>query len=55
MSVEGLKIPPGALTTGPLLSVTSASSLIVQLEENLPVIQEIPLRFLGQEDPLEKG
>ena len=30
-------------------------SLIVQLVKNLPVSQETPVRFLGQEDPLEKG
>ena len=26
-----------------------------QLIKNLPAIQETPVRFLGQEDPLEKG
>ena len=26
-----------------------------QLVKNLPVMQETPVRFLGQEDPLEKG
>ena len=31
------------------------ASLIVQLVKNLPVIQETPVQFLGQEDPLEKG
>ena len=29
--------------------------LIAQLVKNLPAIQEILVRFLGQEDPLEKG
>ena len=29
--------------------------LIAQLVKNLPVMQETPVRFLGQEDPLEKG
>ena len=28
---------------------------IAQLVKNLPAMQEIPVRFLGQEDPLEKG
>ena len=30
-------------------------SLIAQLVKHLPAMQEIPVRFLGQEDPLEKG
>ena len=30
------------------------ASLIAQLVKNLPVIQETPVRFLGQKDPLEK-
>ena len=31
------------------------ASLVVQLVKNPPAMQEIPVRFLGQEDPLEKG
>ena len=31
------------------------ASLIAQLVKNLPAVQEIPVWFLGQEDPLEKG
>ena len=31
------------------------ASLIAQLVKNLPEVQETPVRFLGQEDPLEKG
>ena len=31
------------------------SSLIAQLIKNPPAMQETPVRFLGQEDPLEKG
>jgi len=31
------------------------SSLIAQLVKNLPAMQEIPLKFLGQEDSLEKA
>ena len=34
---------------------TSLSLFIVQLVKNLPAMQEIPVQFLGQEDPLEKG
>ena len=30
-------------------------SLIAQLVKNLPAMQETPVRFLGLEDPLEKG
>ena len=28
---------------------------VAQLVKNLPAMQETPVRFLGQEDPLEKG
>ena len=31
------------------------SSLVAQLVKNLSVIQEMPVQFLGQKDPLEKG
>ena len=31
------------------------ASLIAQLIKNSPAMQETPVRFLGQEDPLEKG
>ena len=31
------------------------ASLVAQLVKNLPAMQEAPVRFLGQEDPLEKG
>ena len=30
-------------------------SLIAQFVKNLPAMQEMPVRFLNQEDPLEKG
>ena len=36
-------------------SLTPGASLIAQLVKNPPAMQEIPVRFLGQEDPLEKG
>ena len=29
--------------------------LVAQLVKNLPAMQETPVRFLSQEDPLEKG
>ena len=28
---------------------------VTQLVKNLPAMQETPVQFLGQEDPLEKG
>ena len=31
------------------------ASLAAQLVKNLPAMQETPVQFLGQEDPLEKG
>ena len=31
------------------------ASLIAQVVKNLPAMQETPVRFLGQADPLEKG
>ena len=33
----------------------TGASLIAQLVKNLPAVQETPVRFLGREDPLEKG
>ena len=29
--------------------------IVAQLVKNLPAIQETPVQFLGQENPLEKG
>ena len=34
---------------------TYGASLVAQLVKNPPVMQETLVRFLGQEDPLEKG
>ena len=31
------------------------TSLVAQLVKNLPAMQETPVRFLGQEDPLQEG
>ena len=31
------------------------ASLIAQLVKSPPAVQEIPVQFLGQEDPLEKA
>ena len=38
-----------------LVSIKFRASLIAQLVKNPPAIQETPVQFLGQEDPLEKG
>ena len=35
--------------------IYSRASLTAQLVKNLPATQETPIRFLGWEDPLEKG
>ena len=36
-------------------SMKVGASLVAQMVKNLPAMQETPVRFLGQEDPLEKG
>ena len=36
-------------------STSQGASLIAQLVKNPPAMQETPVQFLGQEDPLEKG
>ena len=38
-----------------ILSAAIRASLIAQLVKNLPAMQETLVRFLGWEDPLEKG
>ena len=42
------------MTKWPYCLYTGAS-LVAQLIKDLPVMQETPVQFLGQEDPLEKG
>ena len=42
-------------TTVTIFKCTVWASLIAQLVKNPPAMQETPVRFLGQEDPLEKG
>ena len=51
---------PRPLATSNLLSVSGHQdllkhSLIAQLVIDPPAMQETPVQFLGQEDPLEKG
>ena len=38
-----------------IFALSPWSSLVAQLVKNLPEMQEIPVQFLGWEDPLEKG
>ena len=39
----------------PKVTLGRGASLIAQLVKNLPAMKETLVRFLGQEDPLEKG
>ena len=55
LPVSGLKFPS---LTSPALAggfFTTGASLIAQLVGNPPALQATPVRFLGQEDLLEKG
>ena len=45
----------GGKTIFILLFHNKRASLIAQLVKNLPAMQETLVRFLGWEDPLEKG
>ena len=50
-----LILEPSLKRTAPLWDITFLwASLIAQLVENLPAMQETQVRFLGQDDPLEK-
>ena len=61
----GLRAPRSSPSScGSLLSTSALllakirfirASLIAQLVKNPPAMQEIPVPFLGREDPLEKG
>ena len=51
--IPGLGRSPGEGVGYPLQY--SWASLVAQLVKNLPAIQEAPVQFLAQEDPLEKG
>ena len=52
-SIPGLGRSPGEGIGYPLQY--SWASLVAQLVKNLPAMQETSVRFLGLEDPLEKG
>ena len=51
-SIPGLGRSTGESIGYPLQC--SWASLVAQMVKNLPAMQETPVRFLGQEDPLEK-
>ena len=44
-----------AILCNKLFQFPFTKSLVAQLVKNLPAMQETPVRFLGHEDPLEKG
>ena len=51
-------IPGSGRSTGERIGYAfrySGASLVAQLAKNLPAMQVTPVRFLGWEDPLEKG
>ena len=52
-SIPGLGRCPGEGKGYPLQD--SWASFVAQLVQNLPVMQDIPVRSLGWEDPQEKG
>ena len=35
--------------------IESRASLVTEMVNNMPAVQETQVQFLGQEDPLEKG
>ena len=45
----------GFFTTAPSGKLTYWASVVAQLVKNSSAMQETPVRFLGQEDPLEKA
>ena len=51
--IPELRRSPGEQNSYPLQC--SCTSLVAQLVKNLPTMQETLVRFLGWEDPLEKG
>ena len=48
-------IPGSGRSPGEGIAQCSWASLVAQMVKNPPAMQETPVRFLGQEDPLEKG
>ena len=54
-AVSALLWTPAAADTFCTMYSFISASLIAQLAKNLPAMQETLVRFLGQEDPMEKG
>ena len=52
---EDHHVGPNISIIGPVKNYLTWASLIAQLVKNPPAMHETPVRFLGQEDPLEKG
>ena len=46
---------PGSHAQPNKMVLKEGASLVAQLVKNLPAMQETWVRFLGPEDPLEKG
>ena len=40
---------------GPAFIPGQGTNLVAQLVKDLPAVQQSPVRFLGREDPLQKG
>ena len=55
LGLVGRAGPEGEEGRGGGVSGYVGASLIAQLVKNLPAMQETPVRFLGWENPLEKG
>ena len=50
-----MQIQLGSLCSHLMCCLFVWASLVAQLVKNPPAMQETPVRFLGWEDPLEKG
>ena len=55
MTCKGVIILTAKGTYAFVFSCLKKDSLVAQLVKNLPAMQETLVRFLGWEDPLEKG
>ena len=55
LNIRNLNRPSKSHRSMDLMKPIYQASLIAQLVKNPPVMQEIPVWLLGQEDPLKKG
>ena len=53
--LQHIRLPWSSLSQEFAHTLVHWDSLIAQLVKNPPAMQETPVQFLGQEDPLEKG